>query len=95
MHLIADAESTPSGVPPTPQSRSMPVFGITEKSEAATSPSEMKRMLAPTSRRVSTASSWRGRSSMITRDVAGHTALALGDLADHVLERIVEADQVG
>ncbi len=44
----------------------MPVFGITANSEAATSPSEMKRMLAPTSRRASVASSCRGRSSMIT-----------------------------
>ena len=44
----------------------MPVFGITANSEAATSPSEMKRMLAPTSRSASIASSWRGRSSMIT-----------------------------
>ena len=44
----------------------MPVFGITAKSDAATSPSEMKRIAAPTSRSDSTASSWRGRSSMIT-----------------------------
>ena len=95
MHLIAEAERTPSGVPPTPQSRSMPVFGITANSEAATSPSEMKRMLAPTSRRASTASSWRGRSSMITVTSLGRAALALGDPADHVLERIVEAEQVG
>ncbi len=42
------------------------MFGITANSAAATSPSEMKRMLAPTSRRAATASSWRGRSSMIT-----------------------------
>ena len=94
-HLIAAAERTPSGVPPTPQSRSMPVFGLTANSAAATSPSLMKRMLAPTSRSAATASSWRGRSSMITVTSPGLAALALGDLADHVLERIVEADQVG
>ena len=42
------------------------MFGITANRAAATSPSEMKRMLAPTSRRAPTASSCRGRSSMIT-----------------------------
>ena len=95
MHLIAEAESTPSGVPPTPQSRSMPVFGITAKSEAATSPSEMKRMLAPTSRSVGDRLLVARAVEHDHRDVAGLAALALGDLADHVLEGLVEADQVG
>ena len=66
MHLIAAAEITPSGVPPIPQSRSTPASAETANSAAETSPSEMKRIRAPTSRISATFSSWRGRSSMIT-----------------------------
>ena len=69
------------------------MFGITANSAAATSPSEMKRMLAPTSRSAATASSWRGRSSMITVTSPGSPPLRSAIFADHVLERLVEAEQ--
>ena len=58
----------------------MPVFGITANSAAATSPSEMKRMLAPTSRRFWTACSWRGRSSMTTVTSPGSPPFASASL---------------
>ena len=60
---------------------------MTANSAAETSPSVMKRIRAPASRICATASSWRARSSMITRDVAGVDPLALGDPPDHVGER--------
>ncbi len=78
MHLIAEAESTPSGVPPKmPQSRSMPVLGITANSDAAASPSEMKRWSDPPPGASPPPPGWRGRSSMITVTSPGSPPLRL------------------
>ena len=79
MHLIAAAEITPSGVPPTPHSRSTVERSETASSAAETSPSEISRTRAPASRISLSLSSWRGRSSMMTITSPMSRALALGD----------------
>ena len=66
MHLIAAAEMTPSGVPPTPHSRSTGERSLTACSAAETSPSGMSITRAPASRIALMPSSWRGRSSTTT-----------------------------
>ncbi len=66
MHFIAAAAMIPSGVPPTPYSRSMPVFGRATEIAPATSPSVMKWMRAPVRRMSLTRSACRGRSSTQT-----------------------------
>ena len=63
---MAAAASTPSGVPPMPQRRSTGEPWVTAASAADTSPCGISRMRAPTLRISAIASSWRGRSSMIT-----------------------------
>ena len=50
MHLIAHAVMMPSGVPPMPSIRSMPVFSRTAMIAPATSPSVMNLIRAPVSR---------------------------------------------
>ncbi len=66
MLLTAAPAITPSGVPPTPHSRSTPVPGRTAISTPATSPSVISRMRAPAARMRAMPSSWRGRSSTTT-----------------------------
>jgi hypothetical protein len=66
MHFSAAAEMTPSGVPPTPHSRSTGELSLTASIAAATSPSEMSRTRAPASRNSRMPSSWRGRSRTTT-----------------------------
>ena len=83
-HLIAAAEITPSGVPPIPQSRSMPVLahdGEQRRGDVAVGDeADAGADLADLGDRL-----------LVTRavehdhgDVAGLAALALGDPADHV-----------
>ena len=66
MHLIAAAESTPSGVPPIPHSRSTGPPSPQASSAAETSPSLISRTRAPAAWIAASASAWRGRSSITT-----------------------------
>ena len=91
--MIAAAESTPSGVPPIPQSRSTPASAETANSAAETSPSLMKRIRAPASRICLTPSSWRGRSSMITVTSPTDLPLRSATLAITSPSGSVEAEQ--
>jgi hypothetical protein len=66
MHLIAQAVMIPSGVPPTPISRSTPVPSVAAMIAPATSPSVRNLIRAPVAR-ISSASCWcRSRSSITT-----------------------------
>ena len=95
VHLIAAADSTPSGVPPTPQSRSTPVSGRTAISEPATSPSVISRM-----RRAVRADP---RDLLVVpravedhdHQVADADAAPLGDAVEDVLDRVGQREQVG
>ena len=65
-HLIAHAEMMPSGVPPTPSSRSMPVPSRAAMIAPATSPSVISLIRAPAARTSAMSCSCRGRSRMTT-----------------------------
>ena len=75
-HFRAQAVTTPSGVPPIPIAMSMPLSGCAAAMAPATSPSMMKRTLAPAARMSSTSCLWRGRSSTTTVMSAGRTPFA-------------------
>ena len=76
-HFIAQAAMMPSGVPPMPSSRSMPVPSRAAMIAPATSPSVMNLIRAPVARISSTSSSCRGRSSTTTVTSSGLVPLAL------------------
>ncbi len=76
----AQAARTPSGVPPIPKSTSIPVWGRVAISAAATSPSLMKRILAPARRTSFFSFSCRGRSNMMTVKSWGLLSRALAML---------------
>jgi succinate dehydrogenase / fumarate reductase iron-sulfur subunit len=94
MHLSAQAEMTPSGVPPMPHSRSTPVPSRAPAIAPATSPSVMRRIRAPASRISWMPSSWRGRSSMTTITSRTSQPLRLATL-DVSASGAVEVEQVG
>ncbi len=66
MQRNAAAANTPSGAPPMPISKSMPVSGLVVAIAAETSPSPIKRIRAPALRTSAMSASWRGRDKMIT-----------------------------
>ena len=76
---MAQAVMIPSGVPPMPSSRSMPVSSRAAMIAPATSPSEMNRSRAPASRTSAASWWWRGRSSMttVTSSTVSFLALAI------------------
>ena len=67
----------PSGVPPMPSIRSMPVSGRAAMMAPATSPSEMNLIIAPVARISSTSLAWRGRSRSTTVTSVALLPLAL------------------
>ena len=94
-HEIADAAMIPSGVPPTPSSRSTSLSWRAAAIAPATSPSVMKRMRPPASRILL-------HQAVVTRpvedddgDVREAHALALRDRAQVVLHGGVDVDDVG
>ena len=85
----------PSGVPPMPSSRSMPVPSRAAMIAPATSPSTMNLIRAPVARISSASCSCRGRSSSTTATSSGLTALGLGHLVDVLGHRVADVDDVG
>jgi hypothetical protein len=79
MHFRAAAATTPSGVPPTPNSTSMPVSHWAVAMAPYTSPSEISRTRAPASRTWPISSSWRGAVEDDGGQVSHALALGLGD----------------
>ncbi len=85
----------PSGVPPTPSSRSMPVSGRAAMIAPATSPSLMNLIIAPVARMSATRLSWRGRSSSMTVTSSARLPLALATAAMLSRDGRLDVDDVG
>ena len=85
----------PSGVPPMPSSRSMPVSGRAAMIAPATSPSLMNLIRAPVARISSTSCAWRGPVEQHDGHVGGRDALGLGDLVDVLGDGVADVDDVG
>jgi hypothetical protein len=75
-HFSAQAAMMPSGVPPMPSIRSIPVPSRAAMIAPATSPSVISLIRAPATRTSLMSSSCRGRSRMTTVTSCGEQALA-------------------
>ena len=81
MHLSAQAATMPSGVPPMPSIRSMPVPSRAAMIAPATSPSVIRWIRAPAARTALISPSCRGRSRMTTVTSCGVMPFALATAA--------------
>ena len=95
MHFIAHAAMMPSGVPPTPSSRSTPVSGRAAMIAPATSPSRMYLMRAPVCADLLDQPGVAGTVEQHDGDVVLVHVLGLGDRVDVLGHRLADVDDVG
>ena len=86
MHFMAHAVMMPSGVPPIPMSMSTELSSEAAATPPATSPSMMRRTLAPAARISAMSSAWRGRSS--THTVMSPTSMFLASATDRMFHSV-------
>ena len=86
MHFIAQATMMPSGVPPMPMSMSTELPSVAVATAPATSPSMIRRTLAPAARISAMRSAWRGRSR--TQTVRSPTSMFLASATDRTFHSV-------